>query len=301
MKKVLLFLAGLALAQSVIAQNNAQFVGSSIPPVVAPGATFNAIVGMLNSGSTSWTTAGGYALGSENPRNNANWIAGGRVALPMDPVQPNDIGYFEATFTAPTVPGIYNFAWSMVQDGVQWFGPIASQSIRVGNGHFTPGDLVLMQSIPTGNDALSANGTGLVLNNFSISSLTTTFRVALPVTGPDAFVSGSSPFSGMTDLSSDGNFIVVGGFNAVMPSSINIETSSPATVPRAVGTVNSAGQFVLGAKASSGIPARAIRGVASDGKGNFWSGGVNNYGIYYYGTNFSPVMISTLDPTGVGG
>src|SRR3954467_7599992 len=146
MKRILLLCAGLLLAQAALAQNAAQFVGFNAPPSVAPGATFYAVVGMMNSGTTTWTTAGGYALASENPRNNANWIAGGRVALPMDPVQPNDIAYFEGTFTAPTVPGIYNFAWSMVQTNLGWFGPIASQQIRVGNGHFTPGDLVLMQS-----------------------------------------------------------------------------------------------------------------------------------------------------------
>src|SRR3954452_6921768 len=247
MKKVLLFLAGLALAQSVIAQNNAQFVGSSIPLVVAPGATFNAIVGMLNSGSTSWTTAGGYALGSENPRNNANWIAGGRVALPMDPVLPNDIAYFEATFTAPTVPGIYNFAWSMVQDGLGWFGPIASQQIRVGSGHFTPGDLVLMQATPTASDTIINSGTAIVLKNFSPASLTTTFQVAIPITGQDALVTGNSAFTGMIDLSSEGSYVVVGGYGSALPSGVNLEAAQ-SSIPRAIGTVNSVGQFVLNAK-----------------------------------------------------
>ncbi|HUR46462.1 MAG TPA: hypothetical protein VMZ27_11350, partial [Candidatus Saccharimonadales bacterium] len=183
----------------------------------------------------------------------------------------------------------------MVQNGTAWFGPIVAQQIRVGTGRFTPGDLVVLQVVPTGSDAISPNGAGMVLNNFSVSSLSTTFKVNLPVTGPDAIVTGSSPFTGMTDLSSDGNYIVVGGYNVVPPYTASVEVAG-SPIPRAIGTINSAGQFVLNARTTTGFAGGTFRGVVSDGLGNFW-GGAQNSGIYYFGNNFPAKQIS---PAGAG-
>ena len=271
MKSLLLCCAGLMLMQTAFAQNNAEVVSITAPKSVAAGGTFDAIITMKNTGSTAWTTAGNYALGSESPRNNTLWLPVGRIALPAEPVNPGDEPEFVVTFTAPTTPGVYNFAWGMVQDGVQWFGQIASQTIRVGNGRFTPGDLVVMQAVATGSDAISANGTAIVLNNFSRTTLNTTFVAALPFTGPNAIVTGSSPFTGMIDLSTEGSYIVVGGYNASLPNSANVEAAT-LTSPRAVGTVNSGGQFVLNATTSSGFTGGTFRGVVSDGLNNFWGG-----------------------------
>src|SRR5207248_4506485 len=126
---------------------------------------------MTNTGANQWTTAGMYNLGSESPRNNSRWLASGRIALPVDPVNPGDTATFTTTFTAPTIPGVYTFTWSMVQDGVEWFGQLASTTIRVGNGRFTPGDLVVMQVVSTAVDPpanFNTAGTALVLQNISL-------------------------------------------------------------------------------------------------------------------------------------
>ena len=114
MKKILLLCVGFALAQTGTAQNDASVVSISAPASVAPGATFPATITMMNSVANAWTAAGLYALGSESPRDNVKWLAANRVALPADPINPGESAAFTTTFTAPTTPGVYNFAWGMV-------------------------------------------------------------------------------------------------------------------------------------------------------------------------------------------
>ncbi|MGI8967275.1 MAG: NBR1-Ig-like domain-containing protein, partial [Limisphaerales bacterium] len=194
MKKILFLCASVLLTQLSNAQNAADVISISAPTSVAAGATFTAVITMTNSGANPWTTAGLYNLGSESPRNNQTW-GPFRTPLPVDPVNPGDTASFTNTFTAPTTPGVYNFAWGMVQDLVEWFGPIVSQQIKVGNGQFTPGDLVVQQTVATASDPISANGTAIILKNISKSSGATTFEVDLPITGSNAMLSGSSPFS----------------------------------------------------------------------------------------------------------
>lgn len=299
MKKILFLFLALSAAQIGHAQNAADTGGITAPALVAPGTTFTATITMTNTGGNAWTTAGLYALGSDSPRNNETFLAGARVALPADPINPGEVAVFTATFTAPTVPGIYHFTWRMVQDTVEWFGQIASRTIRVGSGHFTPGDVVVMQIVPTGSDFISGNGTAMVLKNISLSSLNTTFQVALPINGTNAFITGGNPFTGMVDLSTDKNYLVIGGYSANLPFTASVEAAG-SPVPRAIGTVNFGGQYRLGATVTppTGFTGGTFRGAVADGRGNFW-GGAQNSGIYYFGTNASPVQISTLG-TGAG-
>jgi hypothetical protein len=99
----------------------------------------------------------------------------------------------------------------------------------------------------------------------------------------------------MIDLSSDGNYLVVGGYNTNLPYTASVEAAG-SPVPRAIGTVNSAGKFVLNARTTTGFNGGTFRGAVSDGQGNFW-GGAQNSGIYYFGNNFPARQIS---PAGLG-
>jgi hypothetical protein len=75
-----------------------------------------------NTGSATWTKSPSpnpYRLGSQNPQDNITW--GGRVELPHD-VVPGQSVTFNFTVTAPSVLGIHNFQWRMLQEGVTWFG-----------------------------------------------------------------------------------------------------------------------------------------------------------------------------------
>ena len=86
------------------------------------GQTYTVSLTMRNNGSNTWTAATLYRLGSRNPTDNWTW-GPARVALPAS-VSPGAQVTFTFNVTAPSTPGTYNFQWSMVQDGVQWFGEL---------------------------------------------------------------------------------------------------------------------------------------------------------------------------------
>jgi hypothetical protein len=109
--------------------NGAAVAGSSVPTSVLTGQSFAVTVTMNNNGTTTWTTGGGYKLGSQSAQDNTTW-GFSRVALPSS-TSPGNNATFTFTATAPTTGGTYTFAWRMVQEGVQWFGDTFSTTITV--------------------------------------------------------------------------------------------------------------------------------------------------------------------------
>jgi hypothetical protein len=115
----------------VISTGNGAALGPmTVPSSVPVGQSFSATVNMTNNGAVSWTAGGNYHLGAQSPQDNTNW-GFGRVNLPSSPISPGQGAVFSFTPTAPSTPGTYAFAWAMVQDGVQWFGPTNSKNITV--------------------------------------------------------------------------------------------------------------------------------------------------------------------------
>ena len=90
------------------------------PPQLVAAATAPVVVTATNEGSTTWTPALGYRLGSQAPQDNTTWGTG-RVELP-GPVDPQDTAFFAFDATAPATAGSYPFCWQMVREGVRWFG-----------------------------------------------------------------------------------------------------------------------------------------------------------------------------------
>src|SRR5207253_2652947 len=90
-------------------------------------------VTMQNTGGTTWTAAGAYRLGSQNPQDNTTWGTN-RVSLPSgSSVAPGANVTFSFNVTAPATKGTYNFQWRIVQDGVEWFGAL-SANVAVKDG-----------------------------------------------------------------------------------------------------------------------------------------------------------------------
>ena len=114
--------------------NNSSVVSISAPSTVNAGAAFSATVTMNNSGTKAWTADGTpHGLGSQSPQDNTTW-GFTRVGLPGGTaVNPGQNVTFTINATAPSTPGSYAFDWKMVEDGVQWFGPIAQATINVIN------------------------------------------------------------------------------------------------------------------------------------------------------------------------
>ena len=102
--------------------NNAQFISQSVPTTMVAGQQYNVWVKMRNTGSTTWTQATNYRLGSQNPRDNANWGFNRVYLSASDSVGPGQYKTFYFTVTAPSTPGNWNFQWRMLREGVEWFG-----------------------------------------------------------------------------------------------------------------------------------------------------------------------------------
>ena len=107
-----------------VSANNAQYVSQNIPTTMVAGRTYTVSVTMRNRGSTTWTRAGNYNLGSQNPQDTTLWGPNRANLDTGDYIEPIDLDTktFSFTVTAPATPGTYNFQRRMVQDGVEWFG-----------------------------------------------------------------------------------------------------------------------------------------------------------------------------------
>jgi hypothetical protein len=102
--------------------NDAGFVSQSTPAgALKTGQKYNVSVTMRNTGTTTWTAANNYRLGSRNPQDNTTWGLS-RVNLPAS-VAPGATVTFNFSVTSPA-RGDYNFQWMMVHDGVGWFGAL---------------------------------------------------------------------------------------------------------------------------------------------------------------------------------
>jgi hypothetical protein len=111
---------------STIGPRNAQFVSQNVPTTMIAGQQYTVSVTMKNTGSTTWTRANNFKLGSQNPRDNLTWLkTTNRVLLSSsDSIATNQTKTFTFTVTAPSNPGTHNFRWQMVQEGVAWFGDL---------------------------------------------------------------------------------------------------------------------------------------------------------------------------------
>ena len=89
---------------------------------VKPGTQFQCTIRAYNNGDLPWSPGDRYKLGSQEPPDNQRWGLGG-VDLTSTVAQVGE-SYFDFVFTctAPSTEGGYRFAWSMIQEGVHWFG-----------------------------------------------------------------------------------------------------------------------------------------------------------------------------------
>ncbi len=119
----------LRLAPITNSNLDAQFISQAVPPIMVAGGTYGVAVTMRNIGTTAWTAAASFRLGSENPNDNTIWGLN-RVDLPYR-VEPGADVTFNFAITAPVAAGNYNFQWQMLQEGVAHFGQL-TDNVSVG-------------------------------------------------------------------------------------------------------------------------------------------------------------------------
>jgi subtilisin family serine protease len=118
-------LAVSSITVNVVVPHGAQITSSSLLPAsVVQRQRLTVSVTMKNTGTRSWTKAGGYQLGSVDPADNVTWGLA-RVALgSSDVITQGASKTFLFNLTAPSIPGDYSLAWQMMKAGlpVEYFG-----------------------------------------------------------------------------------------------------------------------------------------------------------------------------------
>ncbi len=108
------------------------FVAQTGSTALQPGQSGTVSVTMRNTGTTTWTAAAGYKLGSENPRDNVTWGTNRIQLAPGDAIKPGEQKTFTFTVRAPSAAGSYNLQWRMLREGVAWFGALsANRTVQV--------------------------------------------------------------------------------------------------------------------------------------------------------------------------
>ncbi len=106
----------------------AAFVSQSVPAIVSPGSYLDATVVFKNTGSQTWTNSTSnyqFQIGSQNPTGNKTW-EGNALTVYKD-VAPGETIPFVFHVKAPSVMGVYNFQWQMLQNssaGAKYFGDL---------------------------------------------------------------------------------------------------------------------------------------------------------------------------------
>mgnify|MGYP000868151161 CR=1 FL=1 len=109
---------------------------ATIESVTFPGtlgctAHTSATVVVRNTGTTTWTTAAGYALGTVDD-SDPLYTSDTRVRFPAgESVAPGATREFTIPLAAPGREGDYTTDWRMVHDGVRWFGAQTTQRVHV--------------------------------------------------------------------------------------------------------------------------------------------------------------------------
>ena len=162
--------------------------------------------------------------------------------------------------------------------------------ITSAQAQFTAGNLVVLRD-GDGSAPLSNAGTAIFLDQFTTGGVFVN-SLSIPSTGSSALVnSGTAGSEGALNRSANGQYLVVAGYNTAAGSA-SIASSTSATVPRGVATVNASGSYSLAATTSTSFSGNNIRSGASDGSGNFWAAGANG-GVLYYPTATTSISNST--------
>ncbi len=155
---------------------------------------------------------------------------------------------------------------------------------------FFPSNLVVLR-VGDGQQTLVSSGNTLFLDQIaSNGALVST--MALPDTGASALlISGVATSEGYMTLSGDGRLLAVAGYNVDRGSLTNsLSSSDSLTVPRAIGTIDGAGQYTLAASTSFEYSAANLRSGATDGSNNFWGAGSAD-GIWYFGNTGAAMTV----------
>lgn len=108
------------IASISVKANNADYISQSAITALAAGTTYNYAVTMRNTGSKPWSVEEGHGFAVPDPQIAENW--GMPHATPKAVVAVGGLTTFLIPIIAPSVPGMYDLQFQMLQDGREWFG-----------------------------------------------------------------------------------------------------------------------------------------------------------------------------------
>ncbi len=275
------------------AQNYSGAFGRIVP--LTPGTNLAwdtstlAIDGTLRVATTIGTNISAALAGNQMtlswPNNNLGWLLQAQTNIPAG------VG-LTANWTPISGSSLTNQITINVNPNISSaFYRLVSPSFTTAK--FSHGDLVVLQ---VGNGSIASTGAPGFLNDYLPSGGPLQVQVALPKTGSSALIFGGSSYDGALSVSANGQYIVIAGYNVPTGFSSGAIDSSSTTgasaVPRAVGLMDRAGNFTLGATTTK-FSGGTIRSAASDGSGNYWAGGGLS-GIVYLGNNSPSTTVSSV-------
>lgn len=112
------------------AGNGSEFVAQqNVPTVMGLSQKSTVNITLKNIGTTTWTKANGYKLGSQSSQDNTVW-GFNRVDLSdTDTILPGQEKTFQFEITAPSSLGNNNFQWKLIKEGQEWFGELTPNII----------------------------------------------------------------------------------------------------------------------------------------------------------------------------
>ena len=114
---------------NVLPTYDATIASSTLPSTMNAGATQSVTVKVTNTGFNTWSAANNYKLGAVGE---SDPFAGTRQLISGSTTVATGQSYtFTFDMTAPSTSGTYTSDWSMLQEGVTWFGETVTKSITV--------------------------------------------------------------------------------------------------------------------------------------------------------------------------
>jgi len=150
------------------------------------------------------------------------------------------------------------------------------------SAQFTSGRLVAVQT----SGSVSKGGSAVTLLEYTTAGVAGT-SVAIPATGltPLQMAAGPGGTEGFLTRSTDGSFLMLGGYSTSTTGITDITATTSSTAPRVIFKVDPSGTPTQVGSSTTNYSANDIRGAVSDGT-NYWAAGASVAsvdGIDYYG------------------
>ena len=157
--------------------------------------------------------------------------------------------------------------------------------ISTASAQFAAGNLAVLR-LGDGSAALTSASTAGFIDQFTLTgSLVNSLSIPSTAGNVPLTWSGTATSEGVLTRSSDGTLLVMAGYNTAKGLAA-VASSTAVAVPRAVATVDSAGNYALAASTTTAFSGNNIRSATADGANNFWGAGAGGAttGINYFGT-----------------